>query len=89
MAPSDTHAGEVAQIRERLARLDAERADLERRLAGLTHPTSAQLASAGPVGTDFSSEDQGLSLPTLQEGGIDSIGEICALSNPNCGAAFT
>ena len=47
MAQSDTHA---ARIRERLARLDAERAELERRLAELAHSTSTQPASAIPGG---------------------------------------
>ena len=35
MAQPDTRAGEAERIRERLARLDAERAELERRLAEL------------------------------------------------------
>ena len=35
MAQSDTRAGEAERIRERLARLDAERAELEERLAEL------------------------------------------------------
>ena len=38
MTQSDTGAGEAARIRERLARLDAERAELEIRLAELAHP---------------------------------------------------
>ena len=42
-----------------------------------------------PRGTDFPSEDQGLSLSNPQEGGIDSIGEIRALSNPNAEVAVT
>ena len=51
MAQSDTLAGDAARIRERLAQLDAERAELERRLAELAHLTSAQPASASPAGT--------------------------------------
>ena len=51
MAQSDTYAGEAARVRERLARLDAERAELERRLAELMRPTSMQPASANPGGT--------------------------------------
>ena len=35
MAQPDTRAGEAERIRERLARLDAERAELEQRLAEL------------------------------------------------------
>ena len=42
-----------------------------------------------PRGTDFPSEDQELSLSNPQEGGIDSIGEIRALSNPDSGVAAT
>ena len=52
MAQSDTFAGEAARIRERLAQLDAERGELERRLAEFAHSPSAQQASAslgGPV----------------------------------------
>ena len=51
MAQSDTYAGEAARVRERLARLDAERAELERRLAELMRSTSMQPASANPGGT--------------------------------------
>ena len=51
MAQSDTYAGEAARVRERLARLDAERAELERRLAELMRSTSMQPASANPDGT--------------------------------------
>ncbi len=51
MAQSDTCAGEAARIRERLALLDAERADLEKRLAELARSTSMQLANASPGGT--------------------------------------
>ena len=40
MTPSVTDTGEAARIRERLAHLDAERAELERRLAALAHPRS-------------------------------------------------
>ena len=50
MAQSDTHAAETARIRKRLARLDAERADLERRLAELAHSPSTQPTSASPGG---------------------------------------
>ena len=35
MAQPDTRAGEAERMRERLARLDAERAELEQRLAEL------------------------------------------------------
>lgn len=35
MAQPDTRAGEAERIRERLARLDTERAELEQRLAEL------------------------------------------------------
>ena len=38
MAPSETDTGEAARIRERLARLDAKRAELERQLAELVRP---------------------------------------------------
>ena len=51
MAQSDTYAGEAARVRVRLARLDAERAELERRLAELMRSTSMQPASANPDGT--------------------------------------
>ena len=51
MAQSDTHAVETARIRKRLALLDVERADLERRLAELAHSTSTHPASASPAGT--------------------------------------
>ena len=51
MAQSDTLAAETARIRKRLARLDAERADLERQLAELTHSTSTLPASASPGAT--------------------------------------
>ena len=51
MAQSDTYAGEAARVRERLAWLDAERAELERRLAELMRSTSMQPASANPDGT--------------------------------------
>ena len=40
-----------------------------------------------PRGTDFPVTDQGLSLPNPQDGGIDSIEVIRALSNPNSGVA--
>ena len=50
MAQSDAVAGEAARLRERLARLDAERAELERRLAELAHSTSTQPGSARPGG---------------------------------------
>ena len=46
----DAHAGEATRIRERLARLDVERAELERRLAELAHSASTQPASAHPAG---------------------------------------
>ena len=51
MAQSDTYAGEAARVRVRLTRLDAERAELERRLAELMRSTSMQPASANPDGT--------------------------------------
>ena len=38
MAPSEIDTGDAARIRERLAQLDAERAELERRLAELVRP---------------------------------------------------
>ena len=50
MAQSETHASEAARIRERLTRLDAERAALERRLAELAHEPWAQPASPSPGG---------------------------------------
>ena len=40
MAQSDTYAREAARIRERLTRLEAERAELEQRLAELAHAHS-------------------------------------------------
>lgn len=52
MIQSDTNAGEAARIRERLARLDAERAELEERLAELarTHPLVPEVSvHAGPT----------------------------------------
>ena len=51
MAQSHTIAGEAARIRERLAQLDAEQVELERRLAEFAHSTSAQPASSSPAGT--------------------------------------
>ena len=51
MAQSDTCAGAAARIRERLARLDAERTDLEKRLAELARSSSMPLANANPGGT--------------------------------------
>ena len=51
MAQSDTAVGEAARIRERLARLDTERTELETRLAQLTNPTSKQPARPCPSGT--------------------------------------
>ncbi len=51
MAQSDTHAAETARIRKHLARLDAERADLERQLAKIAHSTSTRPTSASPSGT--------------------------------------
>ena len=51
MAQSDTCAREVARIRERLARIDAERTGLEKRLAELTRSTSMQLEKPSPGGT--------------------------------------
>ena len=50
MAQSDTDAGEATRIRERLAQLDRERAELESRLAGLPRSTSTQLASERTAG---------------------------------------
>ena len=52
MAQSDTRAGEAARIREHLARLDVERAELEERLAGLSCGPSSETEIAvggGPV----------------------------------------
>ena len=47
MAQSDTHAREAAQIRERLMRLDAERVELEQRLAELApaHSPARELST--------------------------------------------
>ena len=47
MAQSDTHAREAARIRERLTRLDAERAELEQRLAELApaHSPARELST--------------------------------------------
>ena len=50
MAQSDTHAAETARIRKHLARLDSERADLERQLAEFAHASSTQPASANSGG---------------------------------------
>ena len=49
MEQSDTRAGEAARIRERLARLDAERAQLEQRLAELAraHLPAPEIAGRG------------------------------------------
>jgi len=50
MAQSDTHTGEAVRIRERLARLDAERAELEKRLAALAPAISMPQASTSASG---------------------------------------
>ena len=50
MAQSYTDAGEAIRIRERLAQLGVERAELERRLAALPRSTSMQPASASTAG---------------------------------------
>ena len=49
MASTDTHGGEAARIRERLVRLDAERAELEERLEELSRGPSSErgIATAG------------------------------------------
>ncbi len=49
MTPSATDAGEAARIRERLARLDIERAELERRLAELARlrPPATEIEETG------------------------------------------
>ncbi len=51
MAQSDTDAGEAARIRERLAQLDMERTELERRLAELRRSTSTQPTSERTAGS--------------------------------------
>ena len=49
MAPSETDTGEAARIRARLARLDAERKELKRRLGELVRPrlTATQIDESG------------------------------------------
>ena len=49
MASTDSHGGEAARIRERLVRLDAERAELEERLEELARGPSSErrIATAG------------------------------------------
>ena len=56
MEQSDTRAGEAARIRERLARLDAERAQLEQRLAELVlaHLPAPEIAGRGGQTTNRS-----------------------------------
>ena len=61
MAQSDTGTGEAARIRERLKRLEAERVELEGRLAELECATSTQPASAcsgGSVTSRSSTSDK-------------------------------
>ena len=64
MAQSDTHAREAARIRERLARLDAERGELEQRLAELAHANSSarELSTRGGEVTSRSPTDDKIAL---------------------------
>ena len=73
MARSDSHAGEAAQIRERLARLDADRAELEKRLAALTTSTQQASTRASGAVTKLSSTSDKIALFRTLFGGRNDV----------------
>ena len=75
MEQSDTRAGEAARIRERLARLDAERAQLEQRLAELAraHLPAPEIAGRGGVITNRSPTRDKLALFRTLFGGREDV----------------
>ena len=75
MEQSDTRAGEAARIRERLARLDAERAQLEQRLAELAraHLPAAEIAGRGGQTTNRSPTRDKIALFRTLFGGREDV----------------
>ena len=75
MEQSDTRAGEAARIRERLARLDAERAQLEQRLAELAraHLPVPEIAGRGGQITNRSPTRDKLALFRTLFGGREDV----------------
>ena len=75
MEQSDTRAGEAARIRERLARLDAERAQLEQRLAELAraHLPAPEIAGRGGQITNRSPTRDKLALFRTLFGGREDV----------------
>ena len=75
MEQSDTRAGEAARIRERLARLDAERAQLEQRLAEFAraHLPAPEIAGRGGQITNRSPTRDKLALFRTLFGGREDV----------------